>query len=537
MQEEPHEGTFIPDIVDEQITQLKQSKKRSTANVRLLRDLGQAYGETQEENQAVERIHERLMTYTAKTLSPGEQMAQSSTAGNGHPQHRGIKQMKIHDEKGNKHPWPRRWAVLTAALIAMLVVGSLIAILQMTQNASQHAKSNIAQQDKQLSKVGAARKSVAPVTDSGMYLGLVNQVIKLDMQTHKALWRFTITSDPNDIPAFRQPRVYIAPVVANGYVYFTAQNGRLYALDAQSGKLRWERTFQQYIGHQYVVNGVLYMSTRWNDEHGAINDVYALDAANGTTKVKYKATGQIAGIFDGVMYLNNTHTLTAIRLTDGSQLWQTQIDANQALNANVYLHNDTLYASSMHTGEKSVNEPEDSYVYTLDRKSGKITWRSPVMDGFVFDIAVGDDGRVYCGAQNHYLYAFDPRLKMYQEVWKYHTIVGHVYPAPIVYNGIVYAGQSSAGATSGNNDNLVALDAKTGTQKWITPLNGYTGIGDNEPLVLHDGVIYIGVGIGIQGIAVTNGNEVVTLPTDALISKKGVGQNASLVEFAITIVS
>ncbi len=360
-----------------------------------------------------------------------------------------------------------------------------------------------------------------------MYLGAGNQVIKLDMQTHKVLWRFVIKSNPNDIAAFQQPQVHYAPSVVGGSVYFEGGNGRLYALNAQTGAVRWTRNFQQELWRPYIVDGVLYISTNWNDNQGnAINDVYAINLADGTTKMKYKDSGSIAGIFDGVMYLSSSHELTAIRVVDGSKIWQTQINA-KTLNENVYVKNGVLYASS-----------DDGHIYTFDLQSGKITWQSPAINDIVFDIAVGDDGRVYFGAQNHYVYAFDPKAN--REVWQYHTIAGHVYPAPIVLNGVVYVGQDSAGENGPNNDHLVALDAATGKQKWSTPLIGYTGSGDDEPLVLYNGVIYLSTGRWnnrLLGFAADSGKQVVSISMDTLLGKSASKTNFPMAGIAITIVS
>jgi outer membrane protein assembly factor BamB len=364
-------------------------------------------------------------------------------------------------------------------------------------------------------------------TDPGLYLGLFNQLVKVDMQTHKVLWRFVVKSDPKDLPAFQQPQVHDTPIVADGMVYFTAQTGRVYAVDARTGLLRWKRNFQAELWPLRMADSLLYVNTA-SDSSNAI--IYALDPTNGITKTKYQATGQIAGIFDGVMYLNGGATLTAVKVSNGSQIWTARIDTKgeQNFNTSVYLKNGKLYASS-------IGKP-DSYVYVIDPQNGNVTWISPMMSGLVFDIAVGDDGRIYCGAQNHYVYAFDPRLKSQKELWKYRTIAGHVYPAPIIQGGTVYVGQSSAGEQNGNDDHLVALDAATGQQKWATSLKGYTGGGDNEPLVLYNGVIYLGTAGGLQGFAADNGKQVMIIPADALVSKKDVGDFGFLSGIAITIV-
>jgi outer membrane protein assembly factor BamB len=502
MQNDSRNDRFIPEAIDEQIAQLKQGSQSDAAEARLVKDLERAYREEQEE-QAIERIHARLMAKMQPAGDPAMRQLSSEL-----PRRKRIDRMQTYEKRHGKQQWVHKWSVLAAAVVVAIVVGSLITVLQMTHRSSSGGAVSMGASGQQT----PAKKT--PVTDSGTYLGLFNQLVKVDTQTHKVLWRFVVQSDPKDQPAFQQPLVHYAPIVADGLVYITAQTGRVYAVDAQTGKLRWERNFQVELWPLRMADSLLYVNTTEDEKGNSVSLIYALNPADGTTKTKYNTTGQIAGIFNGVMYLNGGGALTAVKVGDGSQIWVTVIASKgeQNFNSNIYLKNGKLYASS-------IGKP-DSYVYVIDPKNGKITWISPVMDGLVFDIAIGDDGRIYCGAQNHYVYAFDPLLKAQKELWKYHTIVGHVYPAPIIENGTIYVGQSSAGEQNGNDDHLVALDAATGQQKWATSLKGYTGAGDNEPLVFHNGVIYLGSAHGLQGFAPDSGKQVLLIPTDALVSKK-----------------
>jgi outer membrane protein assembly factor BamB len=528
MPNDPHHDRFIPEAIDEQIAQLKQGSQSDSADARLVRDLARTYREEQEEEQAIERIRARLMV---KMQAAGEQ--QVSQLSGELSQRKRIGHMNTHRERTDRRQWQQKWSVLAAAVVVTLVVGSLIAVLQLAHRNQPEGKAYMEPTEQPTT---ATKK--APSTDPGLYLGLINQLVKVDKQTHKVLWRFVVKSDPKDRPMFQHPQVHDTPIVANGMVYFTAQTGRVYAVDAQTGKLHWVRNFQAELWSLKMADGTLYVNTEWDEKGNPTSLIYALNPTDGTTRTKYNATGQIAGIFDGIMYLNSRATLTAVKMSDGSQVWATIIDAKgqQRLNTSVYLKNGKLYASSAHVSQKTADESQDSYVYVIDPKNGKITWTSPVMNGFVFDIAIGDDGRIYCGAQNHYVYAFDPRLKSLKELWKYHTIVGHVYPAPIVQDNIVYVGQSSAGEQNGNDDHLVALAAASGQQIWATPLKGYTGGGDTEPLVLHNGVIYLSTAGGLQGFATDSGKQVMMIPSDLLVSKKDVGDSGFFGGIAITIV-
>jgi outer membrane protein assembly factor BamB len=519
MPNDPRNDRFIPEAIDEQIAQLKQGNQPDAVSARLVKDLERTYREEQEEEQAIERIHTRLM---AKMQPTGEQ--QMRQLSDELPRRKRIGRTNTHIGRANKQQWQQKWNVLAAAVVVAMVVGSLITVLQLTHRNQSEGRIHMGSTEQPT----AATKKALP-TDPGLYLGLLNQLVKVDRQTNKVLWRFIVKSDPKDRPAFQQPQIHNTPIVADGMVYFTAQTGRVYAVDTQTGKLRWERNFQMDLWPLKMANGILYVSPGLNVHGSPGNSIYALDPADGTTKITYKMGGQITGIFDGIMYVNNGATLTAVKVSDGSQVWAAIIDAKgqQHYNGNVYLKNGKLYASSIGA--------RDSYMYMIDPQNGKITWTSPMMNGFVLDIAIGDDGRIYCGAQTSYVYAFDPRLKSLKELWKYRATIEHLYATPIVQNGTVYVGQISANQHNSNDDNLIALNATTGQQKWLTPLTGYTG-GNNQPPVFHNGVIYLGTAGGLQGFAADSGKQVMMIPSDLLVSKKDVGNSGLFQGIAITIV-
>jgi outer membrane protein assembly factor BamB len=536
MQEKPQEPHFLPETIDEQIAQLKQEGQRDTADARLVRDLERAYHEERAEEQAIERIRERFLQRVTQTSSSDGQVMLPHAGRQELPHRTGREQQNTRARRAANHFWIRQWRGLAAALIVTLLTGSLVALFQIAHTNSQHGGKIVAQASPQAPFAPPATSQ----TDAGMYLEIGNQVVKVDVQTQHVLWRFVVKNDPHGLPAFTQTQVNQPPVVANETVYFTAHNGRLYALDAQTGTLRWQRNFQAAVGHIAFVNGVLYTDTSWSGAKGTINTVYALNPADGTIKTTFKAMGQMAGVFDGVIYLvGNDHTdrniLTALNVTDGKQLWQAQIDASQSFNPEVSVHNGFLYASSSQMNGQASNKPQESFVYTIDQASGKITWQSPRIDGVVSHIAVGDDGHIYCTAQNHSVSAFDPQGNTV--LWTFHPMAGQVSLAPVVANGFVYVEQFETGGKEGNTDQLVALDAATGHLKWATPLQGTIGQDDGEPLVINNDVLYLSTTTGVHGFAADSGKQVVTIPTDALFSKKDAGANASVIAIAITMVS
>src|SRR5205807_2467820 len=68
------------------------------------------------------------------------------------------------------------------------------------------------------------------------------------------------------------------PVVVNGTLYFTTKEGYIYALDAQTGALKWNILIGDVLTSPAVANGIVYIA----GEHGG--DMIALDASTGTQK-------------------------------------------------------------------------------------------------------------------------------------------------------------------------------------------------------------------------------------------------------------
>ena len=135
-----------------------------------------------------------------------------------------------------------------------------------------------------------------------------------------------------------------SPAVASGVVYFLSYDGNFYALDAASGQVKWKFNTggeRHYSGtHLHYLQPVtesmpdpwdFYLSSPavWN---GAVyfgssdGNVYALDVDSGALKWKFK-TGDIVhsspAIVDGTVYVGSWDTyLYAIDAANGNEKWR-----------------------------------------------------------------------------------------------------------------------------------------------------------------------------------------------------------------------
>ena len=81
---------------------------------------------------------------------------------------------------------------------------------------------------------------------------------------------------------------------------------------------------------------------------------------------------------------------------------------------------------------------------------------------------------------------------------------------------------------------LVALDAASGTVKWVKPLDVLDLHDDMEPLVLYNDVIYIPTREGISGFSTSSGDKVETVSLTTLLGN-GAETDPSMLFLAVAI--
>lgn len=151
--------------------------------------------------------------------------------------------------------------------------------------------------------------------------------------------------------------LWAAPVSDGQRVYVGTLGRKVYAVDAQTGKLAWEKTFDGAIlgSPALGTDGRLYVDTY-------AGTVVALDAASGQIRWQQKVSGWIWGgptLDASQLFLgDSTGSFFALDTASGQQAWK------QALNGSVL-------SSPLSTGEAIVIGTEGGSVYILDH-NGKV---------------------------------------------------------------------------------------------------------------------------------------------------------------------
>lgn len=138
------------------------------------------------------------------------------------------------------------------------------------------------------------------------------------------------------------------------------------------------------------------------------------------------------------------------------------------------------------TGENVITDPavengrvyvgsSDNYIYAFDAKDGTLEWKYRTGDAVNFAPAVAH-GLVYAGSDDHYLYALDARSGLLK--WKFKT-GGKLIASPTASHKKVYF--------ISDDEYIYALDAQKGGLKWKDKI----GADKNSSPVVVNGTVYV----------------------------------------------
>ena len=327
-------------------------------------------------------------------------------------------------------------------------------------------------------------KSLSAISDSCGVLDFVPPV-PVPSADERFLWRYRASS-----------LVLGSPVVADGVVYVTAEDNRLYAVDAAAGKLVWRIELE---GNRWLTasGGVVYVSS---GDH-----LYAIAADSGDIRWKY-FTGRIydstPAVAQGFVYVGSWNgSLHAVDAATGDIVWQ--FDTESGIRSSPAVSEGVVYVLA--TG---------GTLYALDAATGGLRWEHQLEGRGHYQSPAVANGVVYLGGGQH-LYAVnaatgglvwradqrvmsDSRLAIAGEIiylntrsgvaavdtgtgdllWEYSTDIRAT--SPTVEDGVVYLGSW--------NKRLHAVDAATGKSLWQYETGDQIG---SKPAVAGE-VVYFG---------------------------------------------
>ena len=264
------------------------------------------------------------------------------------------------------------------------------------------------------------------------------------------------------------------PVIAYGRLYFATIYGKFRAVDAESGKVVWQKDFERFsAASPTVADGVVYhplMNAQREERENAPGFLVAMDAETGKELWRFKAGAiESSPLFvNGVLYFGTfDDKLYALEARTRKVRWAYKTGDN--VKGGPIFHRGNIYFGSY-----------DGKVYAVDAATGKLRWESEAQGGLrgagnFYATPALAYGRVFIGNTDGKVYAFG--AKSGKLLWSKST-GAYVYSSAAVWNKTVYVGS--------HDRRLYALDAATGDVRWRFDAKGAVS---GAPTVLA-GVVY-----------------------------------------------
>jgi outer membrane protein assembly factor BamB len=240
--------------------------------------------------------------------------------------------------------------------------------------------------------------SAASVSNGIVYIGSADKnLYAIDAASGKQKWQFETKG-----------LIRSTPAVSNGKVFFGSYDHFVYALDATTGSLGWKvDTKREVVSSPLVVDGTVYLG-------GRCSDLFAFDAATGNVKWKFfywsSWVESSASLRDNTIYIGSSDAqqLLAIDATTGKRQWNINLDGSVWSSPAVTER--TVFVGV--AGVPGYFVQHHGGFFAVDRQSGKIAWRFPmtaIPNSYTYGVASSpavDRDNVYFGGLDRTFYAF-----------------------------------------------------------------------------------------------------------------------------------
>ncbi len=304
-----------------------------------------------------------------------------------------------------------------------------------------------------------------------------------------------------------------SPIVVDGFLYFQDKNSTFYALDAESGRVEWEKDIGELAaaspaysdGRLFAVSLEPGEAVGMRARDGKVlwrrplpgrsetspvvfgktvivgsesGDVFALDVESGEVEWQVSTAGNVKGglaLDEGILYgANYAGEVFAIRASSGEFVWRSSTQGDSFTRGGPVYSTPAVAFGRVYLGSI------DGRVYSFDADNGELAWSHSTGDWVYPGPAVADTKRsgptVYIGSKDQNFYALDAETG---EVRWQKDLGGIVLGAASVLGEVVYVG------VIGPNIGSFGFDVKTGRQVFESELGEYNPvISDGERLYL-----------------------------------------------------
>jgi outer membrane protein assembly factor BamB len=309
-----------------------------------------------------------------------------------------------------------------------------------------------------------AKRSLYLLKDNG-------RVNAINKDTGKVRWARTVGRLAASSPAIRGNRVYLTVLLRP-----SGNGGRALALSAGTGKILWSRPLPSRTESSPIVaNGAVYFGS----ENGT---VYALRESDGGVRWTFHAAGAVKGglaLKDGRLFFGDyAGRMYAIRASDGRQVWSMSTSG-----ARFGFGSGQFYATPAVAYGRVFLGNTDGSVYSFSTRTGQLAWRTRTA-GYVYSspaVGNGPGGRptVFVGSYDGTFYAMDARSGAIR--WRYGG-GSKISGGAMLLGDVVYFSDLGRRRTIG-------LGVNTGRKVFDFPRGGY------NPVITDGRTLYV-IGYG-----------------------------------------
>ena len=307
-------------------------------------------------------------------------------------------------------------------------------------------------------KTGGAINSSPVIDGSKVLIGSYDGYLyALDASSGKELWRFKTGGE-----------ILSTPAISGGAAYFGSKDGNVYAVSLSDGSLKWKfETEREVLTSPVVADGSVFIGS---------SDLffYSINAADGKRNWRRKLADseKYSGIYSSPAYNNGNVYIS------GKNGLIYSYDAESG-GRNWFLNTKSaIYSSPTLSGSMLFVSSYEKILYAVDMENGTRLWRKRLQDWPYSSISVdgttgymglknGDlleiglfkrgrakvlntfpdainatpvrteDGLIFVGSEDSYIYAFDPSGG--EVVWSYKT-GGGIHSSPAVADSSLFVG-------------------------------------------------------------------------------------------------
>jgi outer membrane protein assembly factor BamB len=272
-----------------------------------------------------------------------------------------------------------------------------------------------------------------------------NNLYAIIIKTGKQNWKFTTAGAIHSSPAVVDNTVYVGSM--DGYFYAVdfisgkqkwkfKTGGEKPIGDTAYWGMKPADMFMEDLWDSFLSSPIVSKNREGLTVYFGSSDsyLYALDGNSGMVKWKFKTSGSIHSsptLYQGTIYIGGWDTyMYAIDAKTGSEKWKFKTGEQPAM-AGIQ-SSPTVADGVVYFGAR------DAHLYALDANRGNLLWKYDAHGSWIISSAVVRAGVVYAGTSDSYLLlALD--AKTGREIFKFKTR-GYVFGTPAVLDGTAYFG-------------------------------------------------------------------------------------------------